>query len=275
MTPSSQNDRAQIFHRLHQIGPVLVLPNAWDPVSARLIEEAGATAIATTSSGVSWANGRPDGHGLTAAQMARAVGDIVAVCTAPVSADIEAGYCDDAATVGETVRAVLDVGAVGVNLEDGTDAPDLLAAKIAAAKEAGVKAGINLFVNARTDVVLRGLCPAEKAVEEILTRSALYQKAGADGLFVPGLAQPEAIRAVAGGTNLPLNVMALPGLPPAEALGGLGVQRLSLGGALAEGAHGWLRKTVTRVLETGECDPAFVDALSYFDLNGLFDRPRA
>ena len=192
---SSQASAA--FRRLHAPGQLLVLPNAWDAASARLIESVGATAIATTSSGVCWARGYPDGKALPLAVLVGAVAEIVRVTRLPVSADVEAGYSADPQRVAETVSAVIGAGAVGINLEDGSAPPELLAAKITAVKQAARRAGVDLFVNARTDVYLKRLAPPERAVAETIARGKRYQEAGCDGLFVPGLSQRDAIQAIA------------------------------------------------------------------------------
>src|SRR5204862_3302725 len=120
---------------------------------------------------------------------------IVRAVRVPLSVDIEGGYSSEPQDVGDVVRAVLDAGGVGVNLEDGTGAPDLLCAKIEHAKRAGERVGVDVFVNARTDIYLRGLAPAERRIEETLARAARYRAAGADGLFVPGVVAPDDIRA--------------------------------------------------------------------------------
>jgi len=166
---------------------------------------------------------------------------------------------------------VCDAGAVGVNLEDGGGSPDLLCAKIAAAKRAG--ASVDLFVNARVDVILRRLVPAERAVDAIVERAARYRAAGCDGVFVPGLVAPEEIRAVAAAIDpVPLNVMAYPGLPPAAELRVLGVRRLSAGAAIASAALGVARRLATGFLKEGRSDALFGDAVAYAEMNALFAR---
>ena len=184
---SQENPAAERFHRLHREG-LLVLPNAWDAGSARLIESLGAKAIATTSAGVAWSHGYPDGDTLPWPLLRATVADIARAVRVPVSADVEGGYSNDPAAVGETVAAVIEAGAVGINIEDGSGAPELLGAKIEQAKNAGERLGVKLFVNARTDVYLRGLATNERRVEETLARAERYRAAGADGIFVPGLA---------------------------------------------------------------------------------------
>lgn len=200
-------DLATLFHGLHHGSAPLRLANAWDAGSARLIESLGAPAIATTSAGVAWAQGYPDGDKFPVRELAAVVAAITRVIRIPLSVDIEGGYANDPAGAGETVKAILDAGAVGINLEDGGDPPSLLAAKIERIKKTAAAKGVDLFINARTDVYLRGLVPEEKRLAESLARGKTYQAAGADGLFVPAVTQPAEIREIAAGAGLPLNVL--------------------------------------------------------------------
>lgn len=269
----SSQDLAARFRQLHAPGQLLVLPNAWDAGSARLIESLGANAIATTSSGLCWARGYADGKALPLEVLVAAIAEIARVTSVPLSADVEAGYSAEPARVAETVRAVIDAGAVGINLEDGTGAPELLAAKIGAVKQAARAAGVDLFVNARTDVYLKRLAPPERAIEETLARAKRYQEAGCDGLFVPGLARREAIEAIASAVALPLNVMLLPNLPPVAELRASGVRRVSAGGAVASAALGAARRATKQLLEEGRYESLFADAVAYPEMNALFPGP--
>jgi 2-methylisocitrate lyase-like PEP mutase family enzyme len=250
-----------------------VLPNVWDGGSARLIESLGARALATTSAGVVWAQGYPDGDLLPVPLLRASVEAIARVAHVPLSVDVEGGYSEDPAAVGEIVAQVVDVGAVGINLEDGARAPDLLCAKIEAAKTAARRRGVDLFVNARTDVYLRHLVPAERRVEESLERAERYRRAGADGIFVPGVSDAAEIQALAGAARLPLNVLARPGLPPAAKLAELGVRRLSAGSWVVSAALGRMRSVVTTFLEEGVCDPLFDGAWPYAEVNALLAQP--
>jgi 2-methylisocitrate lyase-like PEP mutase family enzyme len=249
-----------------------VLPNVWDGGSARLIESLGARALATTSAGVAWAQGYPDGDLLPVPLLRASVEAIARVAHVPLSVDLEGGYSEDPAAVGEIVTQVVDVGAVGINLEDGARAPDLLCAKIEEAKRAAGRRGVDLFVNARTDVYLRNLVPAGQRVEESLKRAERYRRAGADGIFVPGVSDPAEIQALARAT-LPLNVLARPGLPPAAKLAELGVRRLSAGSWVVSAALGRMRSVVTTFLEEGVCDPLFDGAWPYAEVNALLAQP--
>ncbi len=266
---NARPDIAAGFHRLHKGPDLLVLANAWDAGSARLIESLGARAVATTSAGVAWSLGHPDGDALPVSLLVSAVAAIARAIRVPLTIDIEGGYARDPAIVGETVSCVIDAGAIGINIEDGSASPDLLCAKIAQAKQAGIRLGIDLFVNARTDVYLRGLVPATACVAETLARAKLYRDAGADGLFVPGLVDPADIRQIAVATDLPLNVMAVPGLPPASELGWLGVRRLSAGSAIAQGVWGRAASLAAAFLREGRSEPLSDGAMPYGKINEL------
>ncbi|MEM1125372.1 MAG: isocitrate lyase/phosphoenolpyruvate mutase family protein [Bacteroidota bacterium] len=278
----NQHERAATFRQLHH-QPPLVLPNAWDAGSARVIEQAGASAIATTSAGVSWAHGRRDGQGLPRAQAVEAVRHIVETVAIPVSADIEGGYGDGTPdALADTVRAMLDAGVVGVNIEDtpGRDgmpirAPAEQAARIQAAREAAEQAGIDLFINARTDLYLRALGDPGERLEATLERAALYLEAGADSLFVPGVTDVATIRALAAGIDAPLNILAGVGAPGIPTLAELGVARVSLGPEVALGAFALMRDAVQEVLSTGTYR-RLDHGLSFGEIDALFaDRSRS
>ena len=259
----------EAFRRLHGNG-VLLLANAWDAGTARLIESLGARAIATTSAGVAWSHGYADGDHLPVSRLVATVTDILRVVQVPLSVDIEGGYSDDPATVAETVARLADIGVAGINLEDANASPDLLCAKIEHIKRACARAGTNVFVNARTDVYLRGLAPAGARVEPTLARANRYREAGADGLFVPGLAEGGEIGAIAAQAGLPLNLLLRPRLPALDDLAALGVRRLSAGSDLAECGYGLTRRLATDFLRDGRMADAAGEPMGYGDLNALF-----
>jgi 2-methylisocitrate lyase-like PEP mutase family enzyme len=269
---TAKAETAAIFHRLHEGPEPLLLPNAWDAGSARLMESLGAKAVATTSAGVAWTHGYPDGDVLPVRMLVSTIVAIARAVRVPLTVDVEGGYSDDPAAVEETVARIVEAGAVGINIEDGGGAPDLLCLKIERARRAGQHFGIDLFINARTDVYLRGLAPEGKRVAEVLSRAALYRNAGASGLFVPGLREPNEIKAVAADAGLPLNVMAWPGLPAAAELAPLGVRRLSAGSGIAQALWGKAASLAESFLKTGKSDPLGEGAMAYGDINGLFGK---
>ncbi|MDO0938211.1 isocitrate lyase/phosphoenolpyruvate mutase family protein [Streptomyces sp. DG2A-72] len=270
-------DQAQAFRALHVPGRPLVLPNAWDTASACLVEDAGAAAVATTSAGLAWELGAPDGDRLERDAAIEAVARIAAAVDVPVSADIESGYAQDPAGVADTVRAVLAAGAVGVNIEDalhGAGEGPLRpvaeqAERIAAAREAADTAGVPLYVNARIDTFLRGA----GGVDLTLERAAAFLAAGADGIFVPGAVDPGTVKLLADGIDGPLNVMAGPGAPPVAELAALGVARVSVGSGMTQAAHALVRRATRELLTAGTYE-SLADGLDYGELNALLGRKR-
>jgi len=262
------------FRTLHQGPQPLLLPNAWDAGSARLIEASGAKAIATTSAGLAWARGYSDGGGLPFRFLLPTVSEIARVIQVPLTVDMEAGYSDDLTAIAENAQALASSGAVGINLEDGASPPEVLCERIAATKRGAAKAGVDLFVNARCDVYLRGLTTPERAVEESISRGLRYREAGADGFFLPGVTKPSEIREVVAGVALPLNVLVRAGLPRVSELAALGVRRISAGSGISSAVHGLTRRAVRQFLDTGTYDTMLEGAAPYAEMNALFtDRP--
>ena len=269
---TAKAETATLFHRLHEGPDPLLLPNAWDAGSARLMESLGAKAVATTSAGVAWTHGYPDGDVLPVRMLISTVVAIARAIRVPLTVDVEGGYSDEPAAVEETVARIVEAGAVGINIEDGSRAPDLLCLKIERAKRAGQHFGIDLFVNARTDVYLHGLAPEGKQVAETLARAKLYRNAGASGLFVPGLRDQAEIRAITADAGLPVNVMAWPGLPAAGELAQLGVRRLSAGSGIAQALWGKAAALAGGFLKTGKSEPLGEGAMTYPAVNALFGK---
>jgi 2-methylisocitrate lyase-like PEP mutase family enzyme len=249
-----QKSKAEAFGALHTGAEILVLPNAWDAASAAVMEDAGAKAVATSSAAVAWAHGYPDGDLLPLPLLLETIEAVARVVAVPVTADIEGGYTDDLHRLSETIRAVIGAGAVGINLEDGRRDPDLHACKVETARKAADTAGVPLFINARTDVYLKGLAEGHAAFEETTRRAERYRDAGANGIFVPGPSDPDLIGRLANDIQLPLNIMLLPGLPKAEQLQALGVRRVSSATAPFRAAYATVAKATAAFLQDG--DPA-------------------
>ena len=245
---TTQNDKARLFHSLHVGGQPLVLFNAWDAGSARAVAEAGAKAIATGSWSVAAANGFADGEQLPFAFALDNLRRIVAAVTKPVTVDLESGYGDGAAQVAATVAAALEAGAIGCNLEDSFPANGRLreaadqAARLAAARRVADDAGIALFINARTDVFFQKPPEAHDMamVDDALQRAHAYADVGASGLFVPGVVADHLIARLVEASPLPVNIMAMPGVPSRARLAELGVARISHGPGPYRGAMQWL-----------------------------------
>ena len=255
------------FVELHNAADPLLLPNAWDAASARLWQECGTAAIATASAAVSWSRGYADGGTLPREELLSSLRGILRVVSLPVSADVEDGYSDDPEAVAALVHKIAAAGAVGINLEDGGGTPELMAAKIRAIRKR--LGDTPLFVNARTDVYLAGLAQGEAAVAMTIERLQLYRDAGADGGFVPGLADTEPARRIADAVPLAINVMALPGLPPIDALRDAGVRRISVGPGVFKQAYAAGRDAVGAFLR-GDLAPVTRPGLDYATMNRLF-----
>jgi 2-methylisocitrate lyase-like PEP mutase family enzyme len=244
-----QRERAENLRRLH-LGPrILVLPNVWDVVTARIVEASGFAALATTSAGVAFALGYPDGERISRAEMAEAVRRIVARVRVPVTADMEAGYGRTAESAAETARAVIAAGAVGMNLEDAAgDAggalldDQLQIERVRATREAAEAAGVPLVINARTDVYLSRIGAPETRLGHTARRLNAYRAAGADCLFAPGVVDRATIATLVREVGGPLNVLAGPGCPPVPELEALGVRRLSLGSGVIRATLGLVRR---------------------------------
>ena len=262
------------FHALHAAdasGGLLILPNAWDGGSAALVASLGAKAVATTSAGVAWALGWPDGDALPVERVVQAARDVVRGAGGlPVSIDMEGGYSDDPAAVAALAARLVEAGAQGINIEDGGGAPDKLAAKIAAIKAA---VGGALFVNARCDVWLRGIA-TDAPVAEATRRGKIYADAGADGFFTPGLTDVADIAAMVAATPLPLNLLAYPGLADAATLKGLGVRRLSAGSGVCGAVWGRAAALTKGFLADGRSEPLMEGAMGWGEVNGLMPQGR-
>ncbi|NUR44197.1 MAG: isocitrate lyase/phosphoenolpyruvate mutase family protein [Streptomyces sp.] len=273
----SLRDRALAFHALHVPGRPLILPNAWDTASARIVEDAGASAVATTSAGLAWGLGAADGDRVDRERALGVVADIAAAVDVPVSADVESGFAVDPEGVADTIRAVLAAGAVGVNIEDALyeegagplrDVTEQ-AERIAAARAAADAADVPLFVNARIDTFLR----SAGGVGLTLERAAAFRAAGADGIFVPGAVDPGTVKELVDGVDGPLNIMVGPGAPPVAELAALGVARVSSGAGIPMAVHALVRRAARELLGTGTY-ASLADGYDYGELNSLLGGER-
>jgi 2-methylisocitrate lyase-like PEP mutase family enzyme len=268
--------KADAFRAMHQAPPILLLPNAWDAVSARLFVKAGARAIATTSAGVAATLGYPDGEKVPRDEMLEVVGRIARVVDVPVTADIEAGYADSPDDLTETIRAVIDAGAIGFNLEDATGDSSLplyefeeQIARIRAARQAGERAGVRVVINARTDVYLAKVGEPARRFAETVRRVNAYREAGADCLFVPGVTDlatlTELVRKISG----PLNVLAGPGMPSTGELEHIGVARLSVGSAIMRATLATARDAANELIQNGTYSGFLDRNIPYDEVNEL------
>jgi 2-methylisocitrate lyase-like PEP mutase family enzyme len=259
MDRARQAAKGAAFLALHDRTRTLVLPNVWDAVSARVFEAAGFPAVATTSAGVAWALGYPDGQLVPREEVLAAVRRIAAAVSVPLTADMVAGFGATPEEVAETVRMVIDAGAVGMNLEDSDPfatgkslvEPEAHAAKVRAARAAADATGVPFVINARTDVFLAAVGEPAARFDHAVRRATLYRRAGADSLFVPGVRDADTIGRLARALDAPLNVLAGAGTPPVAELRKLGVARLSVGSGPAVATLTLLRRIAEELAGPG------------------------
>ena len=267
-------DLASALLALHQ-GPGFVIPNAWDAGSARILAQAGFPAIATTSAGIAWSYGLPDGGATGAERMLQRIAEIVDAVDLPVTADLEDGYGSTPEEVAVTIGRTIEVGAVGANIEDAADGrlfnAGLAAEKIAAAREAAPRG--TFVINARTDAYFAPDSHVEDPFAESVARAQRYIDAGADSVFVPGVDDADSIRRLASEIPAPLNIVAglAPTLIDAPELFSLGVKRVSIGGGLARAALAFVERAGRELRETGTL--GFLDgSLRYAEVQERFRR---
>jgi len=255
---AEQKEKAQAFRALHSRPETLVLVNVWDVASARIVEEVGFPAVATTSAGVAFSNGFPDGQKIHPDQMMVAIAQIAQAVKVPVTADAEAGYGDSPEKAAETARNVVMAGAVGMNFEDATGHaeqplvdPSLQLEKIHAIRESAAQLGVPLVLNARTDVYLLQVGDPAKRYDEAVRRLGAYRDAGADCVFVPGVRDIPTIGRLVSDLGCPVNILAGPGSPSIAELTSVGVKRISLGSGPMRATLGLLRRLAQEVSAQG------------------------
>jgi len=277
----NQAELARQFLELHRGPKILVLPNAWDVASARVFEDAGFPAIGTTSAGVAFSLGYPDGQKIPREEMLAAVRRIAEAVEVPVTADVEAGFGSTPEEVAGTAQAVIAAGAVGMNLEDGAEEKpgsvadvNLQKEIIQAVLEVVEGAGVPFVLNARTDIFLYGIGPAETRLESAIDRLNAYRAAGAQSLFAPGVKDAETIAQLARGVEGPFNILAMVGTPPVAELQRLGVARMSVGSGPMRATLGFLDRMARQLREQGVFTLMTDGAIPYADANRLVQPKR-
>jgi len=275
MNIEEQKSKAVAFRGMHRGDKVLILPNAWDVASARIFENAGFGAVASTSAGVAFSLGYPDGEKISREEMLARVGRIAKAVHVPVTADVEAGYGVRPEDAARTAQEVIAAGAVGMNLEDATnDAAHPLAdmslqlERIRAVREAALKTGVLLVLNARTDVYLLKVGEAEKRYDEALRRLAAFRDTGADCVFLPGVADAETIGRMVRDVQCPMNILAGPGSPSIPELKKLGVARVSVGSGAMRATLGLVTR-IAEELKTAGTYSALEGGMPYADVNRM------
>jgi 2-methylisocitrate lyase-like PEP mutase family enzyme len=270
-----QANKAIQFRQLHRGPRALILPNAWDVASARIFEDAGFPAIATTSAGIAFSLGYPDGQRIPREEMLARIGRIARAVHVPVTADIEAGYGSSAEAAAATTVELIQAGAVGMNLEDASGNPDeplidmqLAVEMIKAALTAAAQLNAQIVVNARTDVYLLPGGDPDADYSEALRRLVAYCEAGAECVFAPGLKDANTIGRLVKAVNCPLNILAGPGTPSIPELEKLGVARVSLGSGPIRATLGLLRRAAEEIKTSGTYS-AMEGAVPYAEVNKL------
>ena len=276
MQNATQIDRARAFRDLHDRRRILLLPNAWDAGSARLFEQRGFAAIATTSGGLAWSLGYADGEQAPLADVLAAVARITRVVELPVTVDIETGYGDTPEAVAATVHAVIAAGAAGINIEDGRPghgplrAVDEAVTRLRAARAAADASGVPIVINARVDHWMQhGDTDAQVRFNDAVHRARAYLDAGADCIYPIGLSAPGVLARLVQSIDAPINVAAGAGMPDLVELGRLGIARVSTATRLATLALGAVDHAVRGMLETGRFDGLSAD-FTYADAQRLF-----
>ena len=279
MSSEIQKKRAEQFRQLHHAEPLLVLPNVWDAASARVIEQAGFPAIATTSSGVAAALGYDDGQNLSRDMLVEALARITRVVECPVSADIEAGYGSSIEEVLQTVRAVIATGVAGINIEDSLKQQQKALAEISyqvelikALRELATAIDVPFVINARVDVFLLAMGEPESRFEHAVQRANAYLQAGADCIYPIGMLDRNTIATLVKAIDGPINILGgSPKLTLPE-LAQLGVARVSLAGGVMRSVLGHLRTIAQELLEHGSYTKMNSEALSGSEFRALFTR---
>jgi len=273
--PEEQKRKAEAFRAMHRGPRTLLLPNVWDVAGARIIEDAGFGAIATTSAGIAFSLGYPDGQKIPREEMLARVARIVRAVKVPVTADVEAGYGPRPEDAAQTAAGVIEAGAVGMNLEDGTGDPEhplvdlsLQLEKIRAIRETALKTGVLLVLNARTDVYLDQVGDPETRYAETIKRAIAFRDAGADCVFVPGLRDSATIAQLVRDVQCPVNILAGSGSPSVPELEKLGVARVSLGSGPMRATLGLLRRMAQELKNSGTYT-ALEGAPAHADVNKM------
>jgi 2-methylisocitrate lyase-like PEP mutase family enzyme len=279
MDMRKQAEKAEKFRKLHRGPQMLLLPNAWDVASARILEECGHPAIATSSAAVAYSLGYADGQRISRGEMLEVAGRIARAANIPVTADLEAGYGTTPKDMADTVKAAIAAGIIGMNLEDvtGDDESSLVdlplqLEKIRSIREAASSAGVPFVLNARTDIYLMPIGPEATRFERTVERLRAYREAGADCLFAPGVYDLETIKKLVKAIEAPLNILANPDCPPIPEMEKAGVARVSAGSGIMRAAMGLVQRIGKEMLEARSCDTMFAGATPFIDLKRMMTR---
>lgn len=268
----TQKAKAELLRKLHAGPEILVLPNAWDAISARIVEAEGFPVVATTSAGLAAVLGYPDGQRIPQPEMLFLVRKIAKAVDIPVTADIEAGYADAV----QTALDLIACGAVGMNLEDKVGSRfvplDSQVETIRAIRSVASGEGVPIVINARTDIFLAKDGDAETRFDRAVERLNAFHAAGADCLFAPGVSDAETIGRLAKAVTGPLNILATIGSPSIPEMKALGVRRVSLGSGPSRVATGSLRRFLGTLRDHGTFAALSEEAIPYREIQQLLSR---
>ena len=261
MNQAEQASKAEAFRTLHRGPRLLLMANAWDAITARLFEAEGFAAVATTSGGVSWAVGYPDGEAAPWDEVVGQTARIARAVAVPVTADIEAGFGETPEAVGRSIGDIIRAGIVGVNLEDGlrSGSPPIRSvedavARIRAAREAARAAGVPIVINARTDVYIKNIGDEQSRFDEAVARGRAYLAAGADCFYPITLRDRETIGRLVQALKAPVNINVRAGYPSVAELEALGIARVTTATQLTLVALAATRQVAREIKTTGRFD---------------------
>ena len=274
----TQAQKAEQFRKMHHGPRMLVLANAWDVVSARILEECRHPAIATSSAAVAFSRGYPDGQRISRAEMLDVVGRIARAVRVPVTADLEAGYGTTAKDMAETTKAAIEAGAIGMNLEDSSDDESSLldlplqVEKVRAVRETAKSLTVPFVLNARTDVYLASIGPEATRFDRTVERLRAYRDAGADCLFAPGLYDKETISNLVKAVAAPVNILITPQCPSLTELEKMGVARVSAGSTVMRAALHAVERIGKEMIESRSTETLFDSPIPWADLSRMMSR---
>ncbi len=252
---SLQLGKGHLLKQLHIYGDLIVLPNIWDPLGAIMLGRLGYPAIATASASIAFSNGYPDGENIPFKDLLLILQKIVQSVALPVTADIENGYAENNSILEDNIKQLVDAGIVGINFEDSHHAGKNLISiedqceKIRIIRQAAAEMRLPLFINARTDVLLKAdQLTAKEKLAEIIRRGKAYKDAGADGFYPILLKRKEDIETVINAVKLPINILLLPGIPDFETLKNIGLARISLGPGFLKTAINAMKNIAEKLL---------------------------
>ena len=276
MDINAQAAKAEALRKLHHGPRLLALPNAWDVVSARILEDLGHPAIATSSAAVAFSRGYPDGQRISREEMLDVVGRVARALRVPVTADMESGYGKTPEEIADFTKALVASGTAGLNFEDITGdtesshvALPLQVQNIRTLRETSAALGVPLVINARTDIYLMPIGPEATRFDRTVERLRAYREAGADCLFAPGVSDRDLIARLVKAVGAPLNILASPACPSLSELEKMGVARVSAGSGAMRAAMGAFRQVAKDWLAHGSYDSLLSCTVPFADLNRL------